>query len=237
MRDSPPSTAARWRATSSTSTTCARRRDRGRDGDPPDRRRPSPHACPSVAGDTVCRMRMSELDTPALVVDLDILAANIEAMAAVARTAGVRLRPHTKTHKCPEIARMQVEAGAAGITVAKLGEAEVMADAGFDDLLVAYPVVGEAKLARLRALRERARVRVSLDSVAVARGIGSVGSAADPVEVLIEVDTGHHRMGRPPGGVTAQLAAEVAAVPGLEVVGLLSHAGHAYRAVPGDLAA
>ena len=94
---------------------------------------------------------------------------------------------------------MQVDAGAAGITVAKLGEAEVMADAGFDDLLVAYPIVGEAKLARLRALRERARVRVSLDSVAVASGIGSVGSAADPVEVLIEVDTGHHRMGRPPG--------------------------------------
>ncbi len=182
-------------------------------------------------------MHVTELDTPALVVDLDVLAANIEAMASIAREAGVRLRPHTKTHKCPEIARLQVDAGAAGITVAKLGEAEVMADAGFDDVLVAYPIVGEAKLARLRALRERARVRVSLDSVAVARGIGSVGSAADPVEVLIEVDTGHHRMGRPPGGVTAQLAAEVAAVPGLEVVGLLSHAGHAYRAEPGDLAA
>jgi D-serine deaminase-like pyridoxal phosphate-dependent protein len=182
-------------------------------------------------------MHVSELDTPALVFDLDVLRRNIEAMASVAREAGVRLRPHTKTHKCPEIARMQVDAGAAGITVAKLGEAEVMADAGFDDLLVAYPIVGEAKLARLRALRERARVRVSLDSVVVARGIGSVGTAADPVEVLVEVDTGHHRMGRPPGEVSAQLAAEVAAVDGLEVVGLLSHAGHAYRAEPGGLAA
>jgi D-serine deaminase-like pyridoxal phosphate-dependent protein len=180
-------------------------------------------------------MRMSELDTPALVVDLDVLAANISAMAAVAREAGVRLRPHTKTHKCPEIARMQVDAGAAGITVAKLGEAEVMADAGFDDLLVAYPIVGEAKLARLRSLRERARVQVSLDSTAVADGVGSVGTPADPVEVLVEVDSGHHRMGRPPGQPTAALVAEVARVPGLEVVGLLSHAGHAYQARPGDL--
>lgn len=178
---------------------------------------------------------LSELDTPALVVDLGVLQRNVDEMASVAREAGIRLRPHTKTHKCPEIARMQVEAGASGITVAKLGEAEVMADAGFDDILVAYPIVGELKLARLRALRDRARVRVSLDSLAVAEGIGSVGSAGDPVEVLIEVDTGHHRMGRPPGEPTAALAAEVARVPGLDVVGLLSHAGHAYRATPEEL--
>jgi D-serine deaminase-like pyridoxal phosphate-dependent protein len=178
---------------------------------------------------------LAELDTPTLVVDLDALRRNIEAMAVVARGAGVRLRPHTKTHKCPEIARMQVEAGAFGITVAKLGEAEVMADAGFDDILVAYPIVGEQKLARLRALRERARVRVSLDSVAVAEGVGSLGTASEPLEVLVEVDTGHHRMGRPPGEPTAALAAEVARVPCLEVVGLLSHAGHAYRAEPAEL--
>ena len=176
-----------------------------------------------------------DLDTPALLIDLDVTERNIATTAIVASDAGVRLRPHTKTHKCPEIARMQVAAGAAGITVAKLGEAEVMADAGLDDLLVAYPIVGEAKLARLRALRERARVRVSLDSVAVAEGIGSVGSSSDPVEVLLEVDTGHHRMGRPPGEPTAALAAEVARVDGLEVVGLTSHAGHAYRAEPGAL--
>jgi D-serine deaminase-like pyridoxal phosphate-dependent protein len=182
-------------------------------------------------------MRVTELDTPALVVDLDVLQRNVDAMASVAASAGVRLRPHTKTHKCPEIARMQVDAGAAGITVAKLGEAEVMADAGLDDLLVAYPIVGEPKLARLRALRERARVRVSLDSVAVAEGVGSMGSAADPVEVLVEVDTGHHRMGRPPGEPSAALVAEVAKLPGLEVVGLISHAGHAYRAEPDALEA
>src|SRR5205823_12929497 len=117
-------------------------------------------------------MDLDDLDTPSLVIDLDTLERNIGEMAAVAREAGVRLRPHTKTHKSPEIARMQVDAGATGITVAKLGEAEVMADAGLDDLLIAYPLVGERKLGRLRELLERAQVRLSLDDVEVAEGVG-----------------------------------------------------------------
>jgi D-serine deaminase-like pyridoxal phosphate-dependent protein len=171
-----------------------------------------------------------ELETPALLIDLDALEANLAEMAAVAARAGVGLRPHTKTHKSPEIARMQVEAGAAGITCAKLGEAEVMADGGLDDLLIAYPLVGEQKLRRLRDLMERARVRTSLDSVEVAEGLGRVGrQLGRDVEVLVEVDTGLHRLGRPPGPPTAELVAQVARVPGVEVVGLLTHAGHAYR--------
>ena len=101
---------------------------------------------------------LAELDTPALLIDLDVLETNLAEMAAVAARAGVGLRPHTKTHKSPEIARMQVAAGAAGITCAKLGEAEVMADAGLDDLLIAFPLVGEDKLRRLGELLERARV-------------------------------------------------------------------------------
>jgi D-serine deaminase-like pyridoxal phosphate-dependent protein len=174
---------------------------------------------------------LAELETPALLIDLDALEANLAEMAAVAARAGVGLRPHTKTHKSPEIARMQVEAGAAGITCAKLGEAEVMADADLDDLLIAYPLVGELKLRRLRDLLARARVRVSLDSVEVADGLGRVGrELGRDVEVLVEVDTGLHRLGRPPGPPTADLVARVAHVPGVEVVGLLTHAGHAYRA-------
>jgi len=174
---------------------------------------------------------LDELETPALLIDLDALEANLAEMAAVAARAGVRLRPHTKTHKSPEIARLQVAAGAAGITCAKLGEAEVMADAGLDDLLIAYPLVGEAKLRRLRALLERARVRVSLDSVEVAEGLGRVGrELGRDVEVLVEVDTGLHRLGRPPGRPTAELVGQVARVPGVEVAGLLTHAGHSYRA-------
>jgi D-serine deaminase-like pyridoxal phosphate-dependent protein len=174
---------------------------------------------------------LPELETPALLIDLDALEANLAEMAAVAARAGVGLRPHTKTHKSPEIARMQVAAGAAGITCAKLGEAEVMADAGLDDLLIAYPLVGDQKLRRLRGLMERARVRTTLDSVEVAEGLGRVGrELGRDVEVLVEVDTGLHRLGRPPGPPTAALVAQVAKVPGVEVVGLLTHAGHAYRA-------
>ena len=170
-----------------------------------------------------------------LLFDLDVMERNLVEMAAIAGDAGVALRPHTKTHKCPEIARMQVDHGARGITVAKLGEAEVMADADFDDLLVAYPIVGESKLRRLRSLTERAKVRVSLDSVEVAEGIGAVGlQLGNPVEVLVEVDTGLQRMGRPPGEPSAALVLDVARVPGVEVVGLLAHAGHAYRAGSGS---
>ena len=176
-------------------------------------------------------MNVSELDTPALLFDLDVVERNIAEMAEVARAAGASVRPHTKTHKCPEIARMQVEAGASGITVAKLGEAEVMVRAGFDDILIAYPIWGSQKLARLRALMERAHIRVSLDSVDVAEGLGRLaGDRRGSVEVLVEVDTGHHRLGRPPGEPTVELVAQIARVPGVEVAGLLTHAGHAYQA-------
>jgi D-serine deaminase-like pyridoxal phosphate-dependent protein len=176
-----------------------------------------------------------ELDTPSLLFDLDVVERNVREMADVAAEAGVRLRPHTKTHKSPEVAAMQRDAGSTGITVAKLGEAEVMVDAGFDDLLVAYPIWGEAKLARLRALLERASVRVSLDSVEVAEAIGRVGrDLGRDVPVLIEVDTGLHRLGRAPGPPTVELAAQVARVPGVEAIGLLTHAGHAYRATSED---
>lgn len=176
------------------------------------------------------RVPYPELDTPALLFHLDVVEANIAEMAEVARSADVKLRPHTKTHKCPEIARMQLEVGGSGITVAKLGEAEVMVDAGLTDILLAYPIWGEEKLRRLRALMERASVRVSLDSVEVAEGIGRVGrDLARDVPVLVEVDTGLHRLGRPPGGPTAELVTEIARVPGIEVIGLLTHAGHSYN--------
>jgi len=176
-------------------------------------------------------VNVDDLDTPALVVDLDVVEANITAMADLARSAGVRLRPHTKTHKMPDLARAQVAAGAAGITCAKVGEAEVMVAAGLDDVLIAFPLVGPAKLARLAALRDRARILVALDSFEVAEGLARVGAASgDPLEVFVEVDTGHHRAGLAPGEATAQLAARVAELRGVRVVGLLTFAGHAYAA-------
>ncbi|MFI6924847.1 alanine racemase [Nonomuraea spiralis] len=176
-----------------------------------------------------------EIDTPALVIDLDVVRGNVTEMAKTAARHGVRLRPHIKTHKMPELALAQLEAGATGITCAKLGEAEIMADAGIDDILLAFPVWGEAKLRRLAALRERARVRVSLDSPEVAAGLARL--PGPPIELLVEVDTGQHRLGRPPGRPTADLVAEIAAIPGVDVIGLLTLAGHAYHSrTPEELA-
>jgi D-serine deaminase-like pyridoxal phosphate-dependent protein len=180
-----------------------------------------------------------DLDTPSLLIHLEVLEGNIVEMQEIARAAGVRLRPHTKTHKSPDIARMQLGIGATGITVAKLGEAEVMAEAGIEDILVAYPIVGEHKLARLRALAERVMVRVTTDSVEVAEGLGRVGhDLGREIPVLVEVDTGLHRLGRPAGAPTLGLVKQLAEIEGIEVVGLLTHAGHAYRATgPAELGA
>jgi D-serine deaminase-like pyridoxal phosphate-dependent protein len=124
------------------------------------------------------------LDTPAVYVDLDVLERNIAAMQERSRRWGVKLRPHAKTHKIPEIARMQLAAGASGITVAKIGEAEVLPG---DDVLVAYPIMPE-KLPRLRALAAKRRVTVVLDSVEAARGLPGIGA-------LVEVDIGVGRCG------------------------------------------
>ena len=176
-------------------------------------------------------MNTFDLDTPSLVIDLDVVENNIAEMAQRTKEAGVRLRPHTKTHKMPEIARLQVSAGASGITCAKVGEAEIMVAAGFDDILIAYPIYGTVKLARLQALREKARILVSLDSVEVARGLGQLGvSSGQPVEVYVEADTGHHRMGRAPGEPTVELITQLSEINGITIVGLLTHAGHAYAA-------
>jgi D-serine deaminase-like pyridoxal phosphate-dependent protein len=129
-------------------------------------------------------MKAIDLDTPAVYVDLDVLEGNIRKMQEHSRGWGVRLRPHTKTHKIPEIARMQLEAGAGGITVAKISEAEVMPG---DDVLVAYPIMAE-KLPRLRALASDRRVTVVVDSVEAAQGLPGVGA-------LVEVDVGVNRCG------------------------------------------
>jgi len=146
---------------------------------------------------------MSEVATPCLVVDEVVLDANIEAMAGRARSAGLRLRPHVKTHKSLEIARRQVAAGASGLTVATLSEAEAFAAGGFDDLLVAYPLwLSEARAERLARLGGGATVRFGCDSLDSGRHSARL-LAGVPVGVLVEVDSGQGRSGsRParPGG-------------------------------------
>ncbi|MBI2755639.1 MAG: alanine racemase [Chloroflexi bacterium] len=171
-----------------------------------------------------------DLDTPALVVDLDRLEANLARMAARCREAGVDLRPHTKTHKTPEIARLQVQHGARGMTVAKVGEAEVMAAAGFQDLFIAYPVLGDEKYRRLLRVMETADVRIGLDSYEVASAASSFFHArARRLKVLLEIDSGFGRCGAQSLEEAEALADRIGDLPGVELVGVMGFGGHAYK--------
>jgi D-serine deaminase-like pyridoxal phosphate-dependent protein len=169
------------------------------------------------------------LDTPCLVVDLDIVEANARRLAGELDARGVRLRPHTKTHKSIGLARIQLEAGASGITVGNLGEAEVMAGGGIDDIFVAYPVWAEGpKAGRLRALNEAVRrFAVGFDSVTGAERLAAaVAGSSRPLRVLLEIDPGNGRTGvAPERAATVALAARSR---GLAVEGVFAHGGHAY---------
>ena len=123
-------------------------------------------------------MFISDLETPAVVVDLDIMDRNLARMADYCREHKLLLRPHTKTHKIPELAKRQLASGATGITVAKLGEAAVMLDAGITDMLIAYPLVGPTKTTRAAELAQQATITVSLDSEEVARGLSEATTRA-----------------------------------------------------------
>ena len=191
----------------------------------------------------------SALDTPALLVDLDRLDANIESMAAHARGGGLALRPHFKTHKSVAIARRQLEAGAVGITVAKLDEAEALVDGGIDaPILVAYELVDPHKLERAMRLAAHVPLTLAVDSAAGARQVAAAVAgataaaargAADPadaghgtgprIEVWIEIDSGLRRCGVLPSEA-ADLARIVAGLPGLRLTGVFTHAGHSYAA-------
>jgi D-serine deaminase-like pyridoxal phosphate-dependent protein len=172
---------------------------------------------------------IEEIDTPAVLVDLDVLDRNLRTKAELAERAGVKLRPHVKTHKSKWIAREQLRYGACGITVAKLGEAEVMADAGITDILVAYPIVGKQKLERLGRLMQRATVAVSTDDLEVAKGLSELGQYLKrKIPVYVDVNTGLNRCGREPGLETAGVVREMSRLQGIEVVGLMTHAGYAY---------
>lgn len=181
---------------------------------------------------TAPMLGLETLDTPALVVDLDRLDANIARWAAYARDAGVKLRPHGKTHKCVEIARRQLAAGACGLTLAKTGEAEVMARAGIGDIFLANEIVGAPKLPRLLALAREIRLRVGVDSVETAAPLAdAAASNGVTVDVMLEVDTGLGRCGVAPGEPLLALARAVARSRGLRIAGIFTYRG--YRAGAG----
>jgi Predicted amino acid aldolase or racemase len=168
------------------------------------------------------------LDTPALIVDLDILAANVTSMAENVKRAGMHLRPHIKTHKSVRIARMQLDAGAIGISVAKVGEAEVMRAGGIEDILIVYPIVGRAKLDRLAPLLSDGGVTLVTDSLEVAEGYSQLATRLERrIPVLVEIDAGMHRVGIVPAEA-AGLGSAITRLPGLEVLGLTAYAGHTH---------
>ena len=183
-------------------------------------------------------MPYPDLDTPSVLVDLDILERNIAEMAALAGREGVALRPHIKTHKTPQIAKMQLEAGAAGVTCAKIGEAETLADAGIDDIFICFPLVTELKARRLASLARRARVSTIVDSPQGVAALSAVfADEPAPLEVLVKVNTGLDRVGVLPEEAVP-LAQRVAEAPGLRFGGVCAHEGYTYgKSDPAERAA
>lgn len=172
----------------------------------------------------------AEMDTPALLVDLDILESNIARMAGLAASRGVNLRPHFKTHKTPAIALKQLEAGAVGITCAKVEEAEVLVNSGVRDILIANQVIGPRKIARLTGLARHARLMVAVDDQANVRELSAgMVAAGATLRVLVEVNVGMNRCGVEPGETAVALARKVADSPGLVFAGLQGYEGFCQR--------
>jgi D-serine deaminase-like pyridoxal phosphate-dependent protein len=173
-------------------------------------------------------MSLAEVDTPALVLDLDALERNLERLDASLAGRSVRIRPHAKTHKCPEIARRQIARGAVGVCCQKVSEAQAMVEGGIEDVLIANEVVGAPKLKRLAALARRARIAVCADDPGNVTALEEAARAADVrLDVLVEVDVGANRCGVEPGAPAAALARAIAACGHLRFAGLQAYHGAA----------
>src|SRR5438034_4112746 len=178
---------------------------------------------PAQIGDTI-----DEIDTPALIVDLDAFEHNIHKLASFAGSAGVRLRPHAKTHKCPSIALKQIAAGAIGQCCQKVGEAEALVQGGVRDVLVSNQVVGEPKLRRLAALAADARVGLCFDAAEQVDAASRVAREFGvEMEAMVEVDVGMQRCGVAPGEPASELAKRITDAPGLRFRGLQAYHGTA----------
>jgi D-serine deaminase-like pyridoxal phosphate-dependent protein len=176
-------------------------------------------------------MRIEDLETPVPVIDLDRVEHNLAKMQAYCDHWNLRLRPHIKTHKMPALARRQVELGACGITCQKLGEAEVMADAGLDDILISYPLIGQAKTLRLATLARRVRVSVAVDNpLALETAARAARMAEQEIAVLVEFDSGSKRTGVVSVDEALDLARGVRAAEGLRFNGLMTYPSNAATA-------
>ena len=169
-------------------------------------------------------MQVDDLETPVPVIDADRVERNLRAMQDYCDRHGLKLRPHIKTHKLPHLARRQVKLGAVGITCQKLGEAEVMADAGIDDILISYPLIGPAKALRLAALARRLRMSVAVDNaLALDTAAAAASAAGAEIGVLVEFESGANRVGVASVDEALALARRVAATPGLRFEGLMTY--------------
>ena len=169
-------------------------------------------------------LAVSALDTPVPVIDLDIVEQNLARMQAYADTHGLSLRPHIKTHKLPRFAQRQVALGAVGITCQKLGEAEVMAEAGLDDILISYPLIGTGKARRLAALARRITMRAAIDNPLALETVAlAAQEAGRPIGVLVEFDSGMKRTGVTSVEAALALIAQVRAADGLRFDGLMTY--------------
>jgi len=185
---------------------------------------------PSAGSNRLLGQPKAALDTPALIVDLDVMGSNIAHIAKTCRDSHIGWRPHSKAHKTPEIARLQLAAGAIGITCAKVGEAEVMARAGIRNILIANQIVGEAKIRRLLELVGPADPIVTVDSLSNVDELDRLArERGKRLKVAIEIDIGMKRAGVAPGGAAVALAGEIARREGLVFVGLTGWESHATR--------
>jgi D-serine deaminase-like pyridoxal phosphate-dependent protein len=167
-------------------------------------------------------MNVNDIDTPAVLIDLDIVERNLRAAQDYADRHGLRLRPHVKTHKLPGFALAQLALGATGITAQKLGEAEAMADGGVTDIFLPYNILGPRKLSRLKALHDRVTLSVTTDSLTTLQGYAATFTdPAHPLTVLVECDTGAGRCGVQTATEAVTLARAIAAEPGLRYGGLM----------------
>jgi D-serine deaminase-like pyridoxal phosphate-dependent protein len=166
---------------------------------------------------------IGDLETPCVLIDLDLVEANLAHAQAEIDRLGMRLRPHIKTHKLPRFAKRQIELGSVGITVQKLGEAEVMADAGLTDIFLPYNIVGPTKLARLKSLNDRVVLAVTADSPDTVAGYAATFADGKPLTVLVECDTGMGRCGVQNPAQALALARHIGMSPGLRFGGLMTY--------------
>lgn len=167
-----------------------------------------------------------EIDTPAVLLDLDKLEANIKAMSRLVAEAGLRLRPHVKVHESADIAKLQMDAGACGIEVGPVDQALAMAEAGFNDIIIAHPFYGAHKLEKLKKLVQKPGVKVAVvfDMFEQAEGISQVGQALDKkVPVIIKLETGANRYGVQPGKAVVEMAKRIRSLPGINLIGIYAH--------------